>query len=54
MKICLVCSGGGHLSELLQLESMYSKYDHYFVTYRTVLSESLAQTNKVYFINNVT
>lgn len=54
MKICLVGSGGGHLNQLLQLEFIYSKHDYYFVTYKTVLSESIAQTNKVYFINNIT
>ena len=49
-KICLACSAGGHLSEMLQLKEFYSKYDHFFVTFKRADSESLAQKEKVLFV----
>lgn len=30
-KICIVCSIGGHLTQVLQLEEIYRKYDYFFV-----------------------
>lgn len=34
-KIMFISSTGGHLSELLQLSSMFSKYDYHLVTEKT-------------------
>lgn len=50
MKVCLACSAGGHLAEMLQLEPFYGKREHYFVTFRRPDSESLAKREKVFFI----
>lgn len=50
MKICLACSGGGHLSELMQLEDFYKKRQHYFVTFERPNSLDLAKQDKVYFV----
>ena len=33
MKVALLCSRGGHLQEMMDLRSAWSKYDHFFVTY---------------------
>ena len=33
MKIMLMCSKGGHLQEMMNLQSAWGKYDHFFVTY---------------------
>jgi len=50
MKICLACSAGGHLSEMLQLKEFYNKYEHYFVTFKRADSKSLSNNEKVHFI----
>ncbi|MFA4907166.1 MAG: PssD/Cps14F family polysaccharide biosynthesis glycosyltransferase [archaeon] len=50
MKVCLACSAGGHLSEMLQLKPFYGKRGHYFVTFRRPDSESLARNERVFFI----
>jgi beta-1,4-N-acetylglucosaminyltransferase len=33
MKICLVCSHGGHLTELLEFKSAWEGHDAFFITY---------------------
>jgi len=48
-KLCLACSAGGHLSEMMRLAPMYSKYRHFFITFRRADTESLSQKEKVYF-----
>ena len=34
-KVLFISSTGGHLSELMQLKSMFSKYDYHIITERT-------------------
>lgn len=41
MKICLVCSAGGHLLQIQQLEEIYQKHDYFFITFRRIDSEGL-------------
>ncbi len=52
MKICLACSAGGHLTEVLQLALVYKKYDHFFITFKRKDSEDLSKTERVYFITD--
>ncbi|MCE5257583.1 MAG: capsular biosynthesis protein [Chloroflexi bacterium] len=33
MKLCLVCSHGGHMTELLELKSVWSTHEVFFITY---------------------
>jgi beta-1,4-N-acetylglucosaminyltransferase len=35
MKICLVCSHGGHLTELLELQPAWEGYETFFITYHS-------------------
>ena len=49
-KICLACSTGGHLKEMLQLKKFYSKHNYYFVTMDRVDGKSLAKKEQVYFV----
>ena len=49
-KLCLACSAGGHLSEMLQLKEFYGKREHFFITFRRKDSESLAEKEKVFFV----
>lgn len=52
MKICLACSTGGHLLQMLQLKKIYQKYDHFFITFRRPMSEHLSKTEKVHFVKD--
>ncbi len=51
-RVLFISSTGGHLSELLQLEPLFSEYDSYIVTEKTKSNMGLAQRypNKVMFL----
>jgi beta-1,4-N-acetylglucosaminyltransferase len=49
MKICLVCSSGGHFFELFSLNSLWEKYDHFWVTFPRQDTKSLLRGEKVYW-----
>ena len=48
-KICLACSAGGHLAEMLQLREFYARHGHFFITFRRADTESLAGGESVFF-----
>lgn len=48
--ICLAGSGGGHLRQLLDLEPVWSRFPHFFVTEPTALGESIAERHDVEFV----
>ena len=50
MKVCLTCSAGGHLSEMLQLQSFFKQFDYFFVTFKRPDTDFLAKTEKVFFV----
>ena len=52
MKICLVCSSGGHLAEMMELKEVYARYNHFFVSYNSADTIELAEKEKVYFLTN--
>lgn len=52
MKICIACSAGGHLTEVLFLKDLFNKYDHFFVTFKRQDSIELSKKEKVYFIED--
>jgi len=43
MKICLTCSHGGHLTEILQLIDAFEGSDVFFITYEGARSSELAK-----------
>lgn len=45
-KLMLICSTGGHLSELMSLESMYKKYDYVLITEKTKVNINLKKKYK--------
>jgi len=51
-KVLFISSTGGHLEELLQLKSMFKKYDYHIVTEKTKSNLSLLKQypNKVSFL----
>ncbi len=48
MKICLVCSAGGHLSQMQRLLSAFDGRDYFFVTHT---AESSKHLKRAYFID---
>jgi len=52
MKICLSCSPGGHLLQILQLQKIYNIYDHFFVVPRRKDSEHLSKDETIYFVED--
>jgi len=50
MKIALVASAGGHLTELLQLEELWKQEEHFFVSDYRINAIDLSKKEKVYFV----
>jgi UDP-N-acetylglucosamine--N-acetylmuramyl-(pentapeptide) pyrophosphoryl-undecaprenol N-acetylglucosamine transferase len=50
LRICLAASGGGHLRQLLDLESVWGKCDHFFVTEDTALGRTLSREHRTHFV----
>lgn len=49
MRICLVCSSGGHLIKTIQLKPWWENYEHFWVTDKNVSNLALLDDEKVYF-----
>lgn len=47
IKICFVTSSGGHLTHLIQLESVWKKYERFWVTFNKEDSNSILKNEKV-------
>ena len=50
LKICLVASGGGHLTELLRLSESWRQYETCFVTTVPVVRDNLQTSGNVYVV----
>jgi beta-1,4-N-acetylglucosaminyltransferase len=50
MKICLVCSHGGHLTEILQLKEAFKGHETFFITYDSVRTRQL---ERKYLLRNI-
>lgn len=50
MKICLTCSHGGHLTEILQLMGAFEEHDIFFITYEGLRTKEL---NAKYTMKNL-
>jgi len=50
MKVCLACSGGGHLTEILFIRPFYKKHEHFFVTFKRPNTINLTKNERVHFI----
>jgi len=51
MKICLVCSHGGHLSELLQLKEAFEGHETFLITYDSPRTRALME--RKYLLRNI-
>lgn len=52
MKLCLACSPGGHLLQMMQLEPIYKKHDHFFLTFKRGPTKELSKKEKVIFVED--
>jgi beta-1,4-N-acetylglucosaminyltransferase len=53
MKLALVCSHGGHLTQMLMLLPAFGEHQRFFVTYNSVRTEGLAKQERVYLLANI-
>jgi beta-1,4-N-acetylglucosaminyltransferase len=53
MKLALVCTHGGHLSQMMMLSKAFEGHECFLVTCRCARTESLAARERVYFVPNV-
>jgi UDP-N-acetylglucosamine--N-acetylmuramyl-(pentapeptide) pyrophosphoryl-undecaprenol N-acetylglucosamine transferase len=52
LRVCLAASGGGHVRQLLDLEKAWQPYDYFFLSEVSPLSQSLAQSHPVFFVDH--
>ncbi len=52
IRVCIVCSSGGHLTEILQVNECLQKFPHFFITFKREDSLELKKRKKVYFVEN--
>ncbi len=50
MKICLVCSHGGHLAEIIQLQEAFEGHETFFITYDSARTREL---ERKYLLRNI-
>lgn len=50
MKICLICSHGGHLTEILHLKEAFEGHETFFITYDSTRTRELEQK---YLLQNI-
>lgn len=53
MKIILVCSHGGHLTETIQLLPALSRHELVFATYHSARDEEVQKLGRAYFTKNI-
>ena len=53
MKVALVCSHGGHMTETLQILPAFSGHDCFFATYHSARNEDVLKLGRAYFIENI-
>lgn len=49
MKLCLACSAGGHLTEILQITEAFEEHEAFFVTF---LREDSKELKNAYFVDD--
>jgi UDP-N-acetylglucosamine:LPS N-acetylglucosamine transferase len=53
MKIGLICSQGGHLTEILQILEAFAAHQIFFATYYSAREEDLRKLGPLYLTNNI-
>lgn len=49
MKICLVCSSGGHFFQMYMLKEVWQGFEHFWVTFAKADTRSLLKDERVYW-----
>jgi len=49
VKICLVCSHGGHLVQMMRLLDAFKEHDYFFVTYNSEVTKNLENAYLIKF-----
>lgn len=49
LKVCLVCSSGGHLAQLYQIKPFWQDKARFWVTFNKIDANSLLKSEKVYY-----
>jgi beta-1,4-N-acetylglucosaminyltransferase len=52
MKICIVSSCGGHLTEVRQIRAAYEQYEHFYVINKRIQVPKDMESRTVYFIRH--
>jgi len=50
LKICLVASGGGHLTELLRISESWKQFETFFITTVPVVRDNLQTSGNIYIV----
>ena len=53
MKLALVCSHGGHLTQIKMLAPALEGHERFLVTYRCARTETMAARERVYLLTNI-
>jgi beta-1,4-N-acetylglucosaminyltransferase len=53
MKVCLVCSHGGHFTETLQILEAFAGHEIFFATYHSPRETQAVEIAKAYFSENI-
>lgn len=54
MKLCLVCSSGGHFLQLYSLKELWGDYDRFWVSFPNSDTRSLIESEKKYWAHHPT
>lgn len=49
MKLCLVCSQGGHFNEMMRLSNVYESHNYFFVTHASDATKNLKNGYRIKF-----
>lgn len=52
IKVCIVCSAGGHLTEILQIKESFEKFSHFFITFKREDTVEFGKNENIYFVEN--
>lgn len=53
MKIGLVCSQGGHMTQMMELQEAFGSHDTFWITYFSKRADVLAKLTQVYQLENI-
>lgn len=52
LKVCVICSVGGHFKQMLKISKAWKKYDYFYVLIDKPILNSFSQKEKVYIVTS--